>query len=95
MASNSTIIDDEYCTAMGAYFIKQGQQLDETVSNYISALQAARTGAIKGGDVANALDAYIDYAEKLRNQIGIISNDAKAHITAFLSKVDEADQFLF
>lgn len=95
MASNQCIIDDEYCTAMGEYFKKQGENLDKMVSDYVSALQTVRNKAIKKGEVADALDSFIDYAEKLKEQMGIISENAQAHVNKFLEQVDEADQYLF
>ena len=29
MASNELIIDDDYCNAMGEYFVKQGEEIDK------------------------------------------------------------------
>lgn len=95
MASNELIIDDEYCKAMGTYFTKQGQQLDQMISDYVAILQDVRNKAIVSGDVAKALSAYISYAEKLKKQIGNISTSASNQINSFLTKVDAADQYLF
>lgn len=95
MASNELIIDDDYCRSMGAYFTKQGQQLDQMISEYVAILQDVRSNAIVSGDVATALSAYISYAERLNKQIGNISTNASNQITAFLKKVDTADQYLF
>ena len=95
MASNQCIIDDEYCTAMGEYFQKQGDELDKMVSEYIAALKSTREKAIISGDVAVALDSFITYAEKMRDQLGLISDNAKTQVSTFLSKVDDADQYLF
>ncbi len=95
MASNELIIDDEYCRAMGSFFVSQGQQIDQIISEYVSILQDLRNRAIISGDVAKALTAYISYANKLNKQIGNISTTAKKQVDAFLSKVDAADQYLF
>lgn len=95
MASNELIIDDDYCRAMGTYVAKQGQQLDQMISDYVTILQDVRQKAIVSGDVATALSAYISYAEKLKKQIGNISTNASNQITTFLTKVDAADQYLF
>ena len=95
MASNQCIIDDEYCTAMGSYFQKQGETLDEMVSDYVAVLKTVRNKAIKKGEVADALDTFIGYAERLKNQIGTISQDAKNQVTRFLARVDTEDQYLF
>lgn len=95
MASNELIIDDEYCQAMGNYYVSQGQQIDQIISEYISILQDVRNRAIISGDVAKALTAYMSYANRLNKQIGNISTTAKKQVDAFLSKVDVADQYLF
>lgn len=95
MASNQCIIDDSYCVAMGNYFKRQGERLDVMISDYVAALKTVRDTAITKGDVHVVLDAYIDYAEKMKDKIGAISNNAQAHVTKFQSKVDEADQYLF
>lgn len=95
MASNELIIDDEYCRAMGNYYVSQGQQIDQIISEYISILQDVRNRAIISGDVAKALAAYMSYADKLNKQIGSISATAKKQVDAFLSKIDAADRFSF
>lgn len=60
MAEKDLIIDDEYCTSMGNYFYTQGQTLNTMVKDYITALEKVRRNAIKAGEAAEALDAYID-----------------------------------
>lgn len=95
MASNELIIDDEFCRAMGTYFTKQGQQFDQMIADYISILQDVRNKGIVSGDVATALSSYISYASKLKKQIGNISSDVNSKINSFLSRVDDADQYLF
>lgn len=95
MASNQCIIDDEYCKSMGSYFKKQGEALDKMISDYIDVLETVKNTAIKDGDVAKALDSFIEYAKQMKGKIGVISNSAQVQVTNFLSKVDEADQYLF
>ena len=46
-------------------------------------------------NVAKALDSFIEYAKQMKGKIGVISNSAQVQVTNFLSKVDEADQYLF
>lgn len=95
MASKELIIDDEYCKQMGSYCVQKGEELDGMVNKYIEALTYARRHAIVGGDVAEALNIYIDYAACLKKEIGLISNDVNKQITDYLSRVDEADKYLF
>ncbi|TGY39943.1 hypothetical protein E5347_16215 [Clostridium sartagoforme] len=95
MAESSLKIDDDYCKEVAEYFSKQGGYLDEYVKQYITILQGIKKDAIKGGDVAKALDAYIQYAKKLENQIGNISANAQQQAKNFIKAVDDADQYLF
>lgn len=95
MASKDLIIDDDFCKAMGTYFVKKGEELDQRVSDYISTLQDVRNKGIVSGDVATALSSYISYASRLKNQIGSISSDVNKQINSFLAQVDGVDQYLF
>lgn len=95
MANSECIIDDAYCTRMGAYFKAQGETLDQMVVDYLAVIRAVRSEAITKGDVAKSLDIYIDYAKKLQNQIGMVSASAQSQVSGFLSRVDEADKYLF
>lgn len=95
MASNELIVDDEYCKKMGDYFLKQGQQLDTFISQYISILKSVKQNAVKQGETADALAAYIKQAEKMNKQIGSISKSAQTYANSFVNQIDQADQFLF
>lgn len=95
LASNSLQIDDEYCNNMKQYFTDQGTKLEGYLTEYITILERIRDTGIKGGNVNEALNSYITYANKLKGKISDISTVANTHISTFLSKIDEADQFLF
>lgn len=95
MASNELIIDDDYCKAMGTYFVKQGEEIDKLVLDYISILNEVKNRAIISGDVSKALGTYITYVKKLNKQIGNISNSIEKQIGNFLIQVDAEDEYLF
>jgi len=95
MASNQCIIDDKYCEAMGTYFKRQGEKLDQMISDYLYVLQSIRDDAVMKGDIHEVLEGYVAYAEKMREKIGTISCNAQSQVLKFLTKVDEADQYLF
>ncbi len=95
MASNELIIDDEYCKAMGEYFVKQGEELDKLIVEYIKILQEVKSKAITSGDVSKALSTYIGYVQKLNKKISSISTSTKTQIDNFLARVDAEDQYLF
>lgn len=75
--------------------MKKGEELDQMISDYIAALQDVRKKGIISGDVAIELSSYISYASRLKKQIGTISSDVNKQINAFLTRVDDADQYLF
>lgn len=95
MASNELIIDDDYCKAMGSYFEKKGEELDQLVVDYISILQDVKNKGITSGDVSNALNSYINYVKKLNKKIGNLSTSTRIQIDNFLAQVDEEDRYLF
>lgn len=95
MAGKELIVDDEYCSKMANYFQKQGEKMDKTISDYISVLISVRDNAICSGETHDALCTYIEYAQKLKGQIKMISKSAKTISEEFVSNVDEEDQFLF
>ncbi len=95
MVSNELIIDDDYCKAMGTYFLKQEEEIDELISKYLSILQEIKDKAIISGDVSDALTVYLAYVQKLTNHFGVISLSIKSQIDKFLERVDSEDQYLF
>lgn len=95
MASKELIIDDEFCNKMGAYLINQGDLLDQVTASYVSILQDVRENGIVGGETAESLSKFIDYATEFKEKMKPISNRTKSKITAFLSNVDAADSYLF
>ncbi len=95
MAGKELIVDDDYCNKLSDYFVKQGENMEKLVNDYISILNEIKFMAITKGDVAKALKDYISYAEKLKKQFNNISKIADTHTDNFLKRIDEADQYLF
>ncbi len=95
MAGTELIIDDDFCSATAKYLVQQGEHLDIILSRYLSILEEIRETSIKEGDVADALSAYITYAEKLCKQLCYASQITKAHVQFFLAQIDAADRYLF
>lgn len=95
MAKKDLIVDDEYCTAMGKYFEKQGEELDKLIVEYIEVLQNIKSTAIVKGEVSKALKVYIEYVKKMKNQLGSVSKNANNQVSSFLNRIDTEDQYLF
>ena len=95
MVSNDLIINDEYLKSMGSYLVNLGEKMDSFVSEYIHILQEIQNTAIISGEVSEALYIFIEYVQKLNNQIGDISASVKTQIDKFLERIDSEDQYLF
>lgn len=95
MASRELIIDDEFCSNMGEYFVRQGEAFEELIRMYQSELSTIREKAIISGDVADALTTYTSYVSRLTNRFKLISVSTRTQVSNFLSAVDEADKYLF
>lgn len=95
MASGELIIDDDYCRAMGRYFVQQGAQLDKSIAEYISILRDVKDKGIVSGQVSDALSSYIEYAQQLKGQMETISTSLNVQIDNFLKRIDSEDQYLF
>ena len=93
--ANGCLIDDAYFVAMGEYFKRQGERIDVMIEDYVSILNRVRDTGIIKGDVHKVLEAYIEYASKMKGNVGEISRNAQAQTAKFLNRVDEADQYLF
>ena len=95
MAEKSLKIDDDYCEEVASFANKQGTQLEKYLNSYLKIMKDVRKDAIKDGDVAKALDCYITYAEKLKNQISNASTTTSKQISKFIIAIDEADKYLY
>ncbi len=65
MAGAALQIDDDYCNAMGQYFINEGKEIEGFLNEYISILESIKSTSIKKGNVANALESYIESKGRL------------------------------
>lgn len=95
MASNKLIIDDDYCKSVKDYCNNQGEQLNGIIEEYISIMRHVRSNAIVSGEVAEELNAFLDYAQQLSGVFKNLSSSVSTQINGFVSKVDAADTFKF
>lgn len=96
MASTELIIDDEYIHSMGSYFEKIGNSvIDKMIDGYISKLQEIKKSAIKEGEIADSLEAYIEAAQVLKDRAGKMGWELNKLTGYFITEIDDADQYLF
>ena len=95
MAGKELIIDDDYCRKMALYCGRRGLILESVLRQYIAELTAVNNSGIDSGETAQALKAYISYAENMKNKLKDHSITFKETVIDFLNEVDEADEYLF
>lgn len=89
------IVVDEYYAKMGEYFKKKGQHLENIGEEYLLALKQIRMRGICSGETADALDAYIELGEKLKECALRIGNSAAVIAKTYVDTIDRKDQYLF
>lgn len=95
MAESELKIDDDCCKAIGNYLKNEGKIIENKINKYIFILENIKNEAIMEGDAHNALDGYIEYAKKIKGEIGKILEGTKNDIEKFLKDIDKADEYLF
>ena len=88
-------IEDEYCIKIKEYCSNKDEDLEEYISEYIAILERIQNCAIMSGDVSEALNEYLGLVKQLQGEIGSLSMSVNTQITAFLSHIGKADQYLF
>lgn len=95
MAGKECIIDDAYCEAMGIYFVNQADSLEAMLRGYVSILKEVKNKGIPSGETADALSAFIQYAERMKGELEKLAEISQQHVKNFLTAVDDADKYLF
>lgn len=95
MATNDLIVDDEYCKAMGDYFVRVGKDLDGIILDYINILQDVYKAGVKSGEIHLALRIFLMTVRQLKNKTGQTSDQIHADIDTFVNAIDKLDKFKF
>lgn len=96
MSSSDLVIDDEYISALGSFYINMGDNIvDEMINSYIKKMQEIKDKAIMEGEIAESLEAFIEYAQNLKDVAGEIGTELKDLMEYFITDIDKADEFLF
>ena len=95
MSGTELIIDDDYVNEMADFLNTRATNLQEGIDRYIQILDNIRRDAIKQGATADALDTFISYAKNLSEVVEELGSSADKTCNAFLTDIDESDEFLF
>lgn len=89
------IICDEFVEEVGTLIKQEGDKLDTAISTYVSILENIRADGIIEGQTAKALDAFIEEAKTLKSQFELLGSAVNLYYTNCVSKIDEADEYLY
>lgn len=89
------IIYDAEIQNLADFCNKTGGELEVLFYKYILILNSIRKHALKSGDAAKNMDAFISYASKMLGDLGQISLDTKLCIRNYLTEIDSTDKYLF
>lgn len=96
MSSSDLVIDDEYISSLGSFYTSMGDNIiDEMINSYIEKMQEIKDKAIMEGDIAESLQAFLEYAQSLKDIAGEIGTELKDLMECFITDIDQADEFLF
>ncbi len=92
---HDVIVVDEDFSESASRTQAAAEQIESILDRYLDIMKTASSAGAVSGEAAEALRSYVAEAEGLR---GIVSKTDASHsaaIRSFLSRIDEADSFLY
>lgn len=92
---SNLIVDDSNCRNRGTHIEAYCIALNNSLVDYSEALHSMRDEAVKEGELANALDAFMECIDVLKDELKTIGNTIDERADNFIESIDEADQELY
>lgn len=92
---NQTIVDESFVRESSQTIRQNLNELNSIIHAYLALLKAVMSRMIKEGETAEALGAFIEYAEKLQDQLVQIGEIVALVLCSYLEEIDSADSYLF
>lgn len=89
------IVVDEFYKEAGSYFKKKGEHLESVGREYLRSLRLIKSKGICSGETAEALDAYIELAEKLNECASFIGSSMSTMMDNYITVIDNKDRYLY
>lgn len=88
------IIEDEYIEQMGEYLLREAEDIESKINQYIAILDEVCAGGIMEGETSKALAEFREQVAGLR---GIADNGlaAKRYCLNYIDRIDDADRELY
>ena len=95
MMDQNLIIVDEYVQSLGSRCAQRGEKLEQILADYLQILREIREEALVEGKTASSLGIFIDCVSLLRDQLGILSDNADRDCRSYINDINTADDYLF
>ena len=92
---HDVIVVDEDFSASASRTQAAAEQIESILDRYLAIMKTASSAGAVSGETAEALSSYVAEAESLRGILSQIDASHSAQIQSFLSRIDEADSFLY
>lgn len=89
------IFSDEFAQEVGSLIRTEAIELNKAINAYITILIMIKENGIIEGSTANALEAFISEVETLKGQYELLGQSANLYCGNCVSKIDEADEYLY
>ena len=89
------IISDEYIRECGDYIEKQGERVEDFLSEYLQILHEVTSEAFKLGKACVAIERFTNAASELQNVVAETSRIAKNATDTFVTEIDQADFYTY
>ena len=92
---SSLIVDDSNCRNRGSHIEAYCIALNSSLIDFSEALHSIRNEAVKEGELADALDAFMECIDVLMDELKTIGNTIDERADNYIESIDEADQELY
>ncbi len=89
------IVDDQYVKDLGSYYKKYAEHIQSAIDEYLRKMRWAQMNAIELGATSNALETFLQYAEKLQDIVLSFGIEIESVCNRFIEEIDEKDQYLY
>ena len=92
---NNLIVSDEYINEMSEFFLKQGENLENMLDQYLAVLWVICNINITSGKIHDGLEAYKNAGKSLNGELKILSTVVSQTLKNFLNEIDEVDKYIY
>ncbi len=93
--ANELIVSDDYIEEMSEFFLNQGQNLENMLDQYLTAVSVICSTNITSGRIHDGLEAYRNAGKSLNGELKMLSTVVSQTLNNFINEIDEVDKYLY